>query len=128
VLEEGVRRAVEEENRRASGAAVTFKLREIGSRPAAGLAADSRILACVRAVDAHLGIRARLDCASTDANIPLSMGLEAAAIGAGGQGGGAHTPAEWFLPEGRDLGLKRIFLTLLLLLRGAAPQIPHPDL
>jgi len=38
-------------------------------------------------------------------------------IGAGGQGGGAHTTQEWFKPEGRDLGLKRILLTLCLLLR-----------
>ena len=35
----------------------------------------------------------------------------------GGVGGGAHTTQEWYRPEGRDLGLKRIFLTLLLLLR-----------
>jgi len=39
------------------------------------------------------------------------------AIGGGGAGGGAHTTQEWYRPEGRDLGLKRIFLTLLMLLR-----------
>jgi tripeptide aminopeptidase len=120
-LEEAVRMAVETENRRACGLPVTSKIREIGARPAAELAAGSRLLACVRAVDAHLGIRSHLDRASTDANIPLSMGREALTIGAGGQGGGAHTPAEWFNPEGRDLGLKRIFLALALLLRGAGP-------
>jgi tripeptide aminopeptidase len=43
--------------------------------------------------------------------------MDAISIGAGGQGGGAHTPAEWFSPEGRDLGLKRIVLTMALLLR-----------
>jgi tripeptide aminopeptidase len=76
----------------------------------------------VRAVDAHLGIRSHVDCSSTDANIPLSMGIPAIALGAGGVGGGAHTSQEWFSPEGRDLGLKRIVLTLLLMMRnGAAP-------
>ncbi|HYM12483.1 MAG TPA: M20/M25/M40 family metallo-hydrolase, partial [Bryobacterales bacterium] len=123
-LEEAVRLAVEEENRRAAGSPAVAKVREIGSRPAAELGADSRLLACLRAVDAHLGIRSRLDRASTDANIPLSLGREAVTIGAGGQGGGAHTPSEWFNPEGRDLGLKRIFLSLALLLRGAAPPLP----
>ena len=49
------------------------------------------ILQYVRAVDAHLGIRSHLDCSSTDANIPLSLGIPAIAIGAGGLGGGAHT-------------------------------------
>ena len=124
LLEQAVRQGVKEENRRATGAPVAWKVREIGARPAAQLATGSRLLACLRAVDAHLGLRARLDCASTDANIPLSLGREAATIGAGGQGGGAHTPSEWFNPEGRDLGLKRVFLSLALLLRGAAPDLP----
>ncbi len=74
------------------------------------------MLEAVRAADTHLGIRSRLDCSSTDANIPLSLGLQAASIGAGGQGGGAHTPAEWYLPDGRDLALRRILLTVCVLL------------
>jgi acetylornithine deacetylase/succinyl-diaminopimelate desuccinylase-like protein len=72
-------------------------------------------------VDAHLGIRSHLDCSSTDANIPMSLGIPVIAIGGGGIGGGVHTTQEWFRPEGRDLGLKRILLTLLLLMRDSAP-------
>jgi len=112
-----VERALESENDRASGGKVTAKIKEIGSRPGGRLADDAYILQSVRAVDAHLGIRSHLDCASTDANIPLSIGLPAISIGAGGQGGGAHTPQEWFHPDGRELGLKRVLLTLLLLLQ-----------
>ena len=67
-------------------------------------------------MDTFLGIKSHLDCSSTDANIPLSLGIPAVSIGAGGQGGGAHTPAEWFHHEGRETGLKRILLTLCLLL------------
>jgi hypothetical protein len=70
-------------------------------------------------VDAQLGIRAACDCASTDANIPLSKGLPAVSIGTGGRGGGAHTASEWFHPRGRDIGLKRIMLALGLLMRDA---------
>ncbi|HUI57806.1 MAG TPA: M20/M25/M40 family metallo-hydrolase [Bryobacteraceae bacterium] len=120
ILSAAVERAREQENQRATGGKVTVKLKEIGSRPAAALADNALILQYVRAVDAHLGIRSHLDCSSTDANIPLSLGIPAIAIGAGGVGGGAHTTQEWFRPEGRDLGLKRIFLTLLLLLRGGS--------
>jgi acetylornithine deacetylase/succinyl-diaminopimelate desuccinylase-like protein len=112
-----VERALESENDRATGGKVTAKIKEIGSRPGGRLPDDARILQYVRAVDTHLGIRSHLDCASTDANIPLSIGLPAISIGAGGHGGGAHTPQEWFHPEGREFGLKRILLTLLLLLR-----------
>jgi acetylornithine deacetylase/succinyl-diaminopimelate desuccinylase-like protein len=122
LLTESVERARELENRRATGARLSAKLREIGSRPGGRIAPDSPLLQHIRTVDAQLGIRARLDCASTDANIPLSMGVPAIAIGAGGQGGGAHTPAEWYHPEGRDLGLKRILLTLLLLLMDGGLQ------
>ena len=39
-------------------------------------------LQAIRAVDTHLGIRSHLDCSSTDANIPLSLGIPALAIGA----------------------------------------------
>jgi len=43
------------------------------------------------------------------------MGQEAIAIGGGGSGGGAHTLQEWFDSNGRELGLKRVLLTLLAL-------------
>ncbi len=116
VLQNAVQKAEEVENARAIGARVTARVREIGSRPAARLSGDAPIVTRIRSVDAHLGIRSRLDCASTDANIPLSMGIPAICIGAGGQGGGAHTTSEWYRPGGRDLGLKRVLLTLALLL------------
>jgi tripeptide aminopeptidase len=116
-----VARAEEIENSRATSQKVTAKIREIGNRPAARLAADAPIIAAIRAVDAHLGIRSRLDCASTDANIPLSLGIPAVSIGAGGKGGGAHTASEWYRPDGRDLGLKRIVLAAALLLRDSDP-------
>jgi tripeptide aminopeptidase len=125
-----VERALEEENRRAEGHArspggrVAARLKEIGSRPGGGLREGAAILEYLLAVDSHLGIRSALDCSSTDANIPLSLGLPAVSIGAGGHGGGAHTPAEWFQPEGRELGLRRILLALCLLLAGADDRHP----
>jgi len=88
---------------------------EIGNRPAGELAPDARLLKVIRAVDVQLGNTAQVQRASTDANIPLSLGREAIAIGAGGSGGGAHTLQEWFDCNGRDLGLKRILLTMLTL-------------
>ena len=125
LLTGSVERALEVENQRASGGKATAKIKEIGTRPGGALPDDAPILQYIRAVDAYLGIRSHLDCASTDANIPLSMGLAAISIGAGGQGGGAHTPREWFHPEGRELGLKRILLTLFLL---AAEPPAGPEL
>ncbi len=88
---------------------------EIGNRPAGELARDARLLKVIRAVDTQLGNTAQVQRASTDANIPLSLGREAIAIGGGGSGGGAHTLQEWFDCNGRDLGLRRILLTMLTL-------------
>ena len=115
-LQAAVLKAEEIENIRAVGGRITVKVRDIGSRPAARLAPDTPLISAIKSVDSHLGIRARLDCASTDANIPLAAGIAAVSIGAGGAGGGAHTQAEWYRPDGRDLGLKRILLTAALLL------------
>jgi tripeptide aminopeptidase len=96
-------------------AALSYEVVAIGNRPAGELAPDARMLKVIRAVDAHLGNAAQVQRASTDANIPLSMGREAIAIGGGGTGGGAHTLQEWFDCSGRELSLKRILLTLLAL-------------
>jgi tripeptide aminopeptidase len=115
LLTASVDEAIQIENSRATGR-VAAKIKEIGSRPGGGLAADAPILEYMRAVDTHLGIRSHLDCSSTDANIPLSLGIPAISIGTGGQGAGAHTAAEWYQPEGRELGLRRILLALCLLL------------
>lgn len=113
--------AVDIENRQhvARGArksqGVQCEVVEIGNRPAGELAADARLGKVIRAVDAQLGNTAQVQRASTDANIPLSLGREAIAIGGGGAGGGAHTLQEWFDCNGRELGLKRILLTMLAL-------------
>jgi di/tripeptidase len=94
---------------------LSVDMKLIGDRPAADLSANARILQVFRAVDAQLGIQSRLQRASTDANIPLSLGREAVTIGGGGAGGGAHTLHEWYEVTNRDVGLKRIAVTLLTL-------------
>lgn len=107
-----VERCLERANRSATGTRLTAKVRDLGARPGGRLASSSVLLKAIQAVDAHLQIRSRLHCASTDANVPLSLGLHAISIGAGGHGGGAHTEHEWYNPENRDLGLRRVLLLL----------------
>ena len=122
-LRRALNRAVEDETmaaemrssaqKRPSG--VNCEVVVIGNRPAGELPPGARILQVVKAVDAQLSNAAHVQRASTDANVPLSLGLEALAIGGGGSGGGAHTLQEWFDSNGRELGLKRILLTMLAL-------------
>ncbi len=95
--------------------ALQISFRSLGIRPAGKLPDDSPLLATIRSVDRFLGNRSRLERSSTDANIPLSLGIPAVAIGGGGKGGGSHTLDEWYDPTGRELGLKRLFLAVLSL-------------
>jgi tripeptide aminopeptidase len=127
-LRSAVRDAAERCNAKAKAAgaasrgALSFAISRIGDRPAANLAEDSPLLAALRAVDRHLGLRTDLRLGSTDANIPLSRGVSALAMGAGGEGGAAHTLHEWYSPRGRELGLKRVLLLTLAMLEWAAEQ------
>ncbi len=119
-LRDAIQRAIEEEmgaarqmggSARSISSRLESKFRVLGVRPAGELPADSPLLAAVQDADRFLGHRSRLDQSSTDANVPLSMGIHAIAIGAGGSGGGAHSLNEWYEPTGRELGLKRLLLT-----------------
>ena len=108
----GVRDELETSRDRSKGK-LEWKLDSLGERPGGELAANSALLAALRAADEFVGNQSRVERASTDANIPLSLGIEAIAIGAGGSGGGAHSLQEWYESDGRETGLKRVLLTLL---------------
>lgn len=110
-----VEQGLERENRLARSGKLAARVKELGSRPGGKLPDHSPLLRTIQAVDSYLSLRPRLNCASTDANIPLSLGLPAISIGAGGHGGGAHTAQEWYQPEGRDVGLRRILLLVAAL-------------
>jgi hypothetical protein len=85
----------------------------LGIRPGGELAPNSPLLAAVNEADRYLGTRSTPERASTDANIPLSLGIPAISMGAGGRAGGAHTLGEWYDPAGREIGLQRLLLTVL---------------
>jgi tripeptide aminopeptidase len=108
----GVRDEMESARDRSKGK-LEGKVEILGSRPGGELSPDSPLLAALRAADAYVGNESRTERSSTDANIPLSQDIDAIAIGAGGNGGGAHTLQEWYEPTGREMGLKRALLTLL---------------
>ncbi len=117
-LEVEIHRAVEDAVIKANAGvkrehALQFTIETIGDRPAGALAENAMVFENLRAVDRHLGIRTEPRIASTDANIPLSLGVPALSLGAGGDGGGIHTRNEWYDARGRELGLRRIQLLLL---------------
>jgi tripeptide aminopeptidase len=108
----GIRDETEASRDRSKGK-LEWKLEMLGSRPGGELASNSPLLATLRAADEAVGNQSRLERASTDANVPLSLGIDAVSIGAGGNGGGAHSLQEWYESDGRETGLQRVLLTLL---------------
>ncbi|MFZ0663783.1 MAG: M20/M25/M40 family metallo-hydrolase [Acidobacteriaceae bacterium] len=112
-IEDAVLAANELKRGRKRDAALEFSIKKIGERPAGALPNDSPLYRMLRAVDRHLGIRTEPRTASTDANIPLSLGVPALSVGAGGTGGGIHTPQEWYDAKDRESGLKRVLLLIL---------------
>lgn len=125
-LHRAVEDAVDECNARAKAIGkenrglLAFTIELIGDRPAAQLPDDSPLLTALHGVDRHLGLRTEQRLGSTDANIPLSQGVPALSMGAGGEGGGAHTLAEWYSARDREIGLKRVLLLALALTEWAA--------
>jgi tripeptide aminopeptidase len=109
--------AAAELRKRRPNAQASFIIERIGDRPAgllAGTANGAVLYEDLLAVDRHLSIRTEPRIASTDANMPLSLGIAAISIGAGGDGGGIHTSNEWYDAAHRELALKRILLLLML--------------
>jgi tripeptide aminopeptidase len=119
----GVRDEMDSARDRSKGK-LEWKVELLGSRPGGELAADSPLLAALRAADEVVGNQSRLERSSTDANIPLSLGIDALSIGAGGSGGGAHSLQEWYDSAGRETGLKRALLTILGI-AGVAEEKPR---
>jgi acetylornithine deacetylase/succinyl-diaminopimelate desuccinylase-like protein len=127
---ETLTRVVDGENhRRSSAAELKLHVQRIGDRPAGALAASSDLYSSLRAVDRHLGIATEARIGSTDANLPLSLGVPALAIGAGGTGWGIHTLQEGYDPTGRDLAQRRVLLLLLdMCALTAETELLHPGL
>jgi len=110
-----VRDAVDEENgkRRAGEAILKLKLDLMGERPMGETPADSPLVEIAVEATKLLGFEPRLDQSSTDSNLPISLGIPAITLGAGGTSGASHTLDEWYDPRNRDLGLKRGLLVAL---------------
>jgi len=110
---ESLARVVDGENQRRGEATLNLHVARIGDRAAGALAPSSGLAMSLKAVDRHLGIGTDARIGSTDANLPLSLGVPALAIGAGGVGWGIHTLQEGYDPTGRELALRRVLLLLL---------------
>ena len=86
---------------------LTYAISTIGDRPCGELPSDHPLVAAAVDATRAIGRSPELATASTDANVPISLGVPAIAIGAGGRGGGVHTASEWYDNTDGTLGVAR---------------------
>jgi len=110
-----VRQAVDDENARwpESTVRLTVEVERTGTRPAGTQPDDAAIVRAARAAGQRLGIDPHLTPSSTDANIPISLGIPSLTIGAGGKGEGAHSLAESWDSQGSEKGTQWVLLLVL---------------
>lgn len=108
-VDRAARHALEDENaRRAEDTApLTMSIESIGHRPSGETSVVDPLVRSAIAATRLVGRSPELALASTDANVPIGLGVPAIAIGAGGRGGDAHTPREWYDNTHGPLGVAR---------------------
>ena len=110
--------ALAEENARwpQSRVKVTMDMATIGIRPAAAPPDSSRIIQVAQAAGRALGFDAPGGASSTDANWPMSLGIQAITLDGGGEGRGSHSVSESYADGERGwLGPQWALLTVAML-------------
>ena len=104
--------ALQEENRQRSlgTSPLTMDVRRVGDRPSGLTPRSHPLVQTAVAATRAVGHEHQLACGSTDANIPIALGVPAVALGAGGRAGDAHLPTEWYENETGALGIVRALL------------------
>lgn len=108
--------AVAEENSRWGSDAISVEFKLIGDRPVGSTPVSSPIVQVASLAYANLDVEiSGVNISSTDSNVPMSMGIPAITISGGGDGGGSHSPEEWFAPIDSHLGPQAVLLNILTL-------------
>lgn len=117
-LDGEIRRAVDvaaaqENARRAHGTPpLRAEVEQLGDRPGGQTPAHHPLVMAAMEATRLIGREPELAAASTDANVPIALGIPAIALGAGGRGGDAHTLQEWYENSGGTLGIARALTVL----------------
>ncbi|MEO5509346.1 MAG: M20/M25/M40 family metallo-hydrolase [Longimicrobiales bacterium] len=99
--------------RRDGTAPLHYEITTIGDRPGGMTPVDADVVRHAVMATERCGIKPELVSSSTDANVPMSLGIPSIAVGAGGNAGGMHTTDEWFDNENGTAGIRRLLLLTL---------------
>ena len=114
VLQSAVQEALEEENAaRLGGPELTVDMERVGTRPAARNDSNAHLVEIAAATLRKFGIEPALKISSTDANLPISLGIPAITMSRGGESRNSHSPDESWRNDKGYLGIQVGMITLL---------------
>jgi tripeptide aminopeptidase len=114
LFQAAVRHGLDAENDgRRQGPPLVVEVEQVGLRPAAGVSLDTPLIQRAMAATEQLGLDPVTGSGSTNANIPMARAVPATTIGRGGEGGGAHSLGEWWIPVRPELAVKKALLIVL---------------
>ncbi len=116
-FQHAVDQAVADENARWSNGRITVAKDLVGDRPAGRTPDSAPIVRTAIAVNQALGLPAPLGEGSTDANVPISLGIPAITVGGGGRSTGGHSLSETFDTTDSWKGTQRVLLLIVALAR-----------
>ena len=110
-------RSLSEENSGTTdpGRRLHLEVTPLGHRPTGVTALDSPLVEAALEATRASGVEPVVTASSTDANLPMSLGIPAITLGAGGSAGEVHTNGEWYRNDNGPMGIQRALHTVLLL-------------
>jgi tripeptide aminopeptidase len=107
--------AAENDIRSTRNGPVSAEITPIGDRPAGHTSESHELVRFAQAAINAKGFETRFESSSTDANIPMSLGIPAIRIGSGGTGAREHSLEEWIdvEPDSSLRGMEAGLATLL---------------
>lgn len=109
-----VTNAVETENEnRSAGDALTVDIKSVGKRPTGATDHTAGLVMNASAALRKMGMEPDLRASSTDASIPMSIGVPAVTMSRGGVTKNSHAPDESWENKNADESIKAVLITLL---------------
>lgn len=117
ILQRAVQQALEEHNQqRSRGEPLSVIVAATGNRPSGRIDPKTPLIQRALAATRFFSVEPELAQGSTDANVPIALGIPATTIGRGGEGAGAHSQNEWWK---NTEGFRAIQKALLIALASA---------
>lgn len=110
---------VEKLCRQAERPGVTIECQQVGARPAGEIPASHPLVHSAVQCLEEQGLEARLTIGSTDANVPISLGIPAICLGLT-TGGGAHTVHEHIYTAPLEQGMRQLLCLVRRLANGTS--------